>query len=49
MLSYGETGDRDIFSEFVFGPCFNKPNHHHWEEVSEKSSPDSVLPVLREN
>lgn len=23
---YGETGDRDIFSAFVFGPCFNRPN-----------------------
>lgn len=25
VLSYGDTGDRDIFSEFVFGPCFNRP------------------------
>lgn len=25
MLSYGETRDKDIFSEFRFGPCFDKP------------------------
>lgn len=25
VLSFGETGDRDIFSAFVFGPCFNRP------------------------
>lgn len=25
VLSYSETGDRDIFSVFVFGPCFNRP------------------------
>lgn len=24
VLSFGETGDRDIFSEFVFGPYFNR-------------------------
>lgn len=49
VLSFGETGDRDIFSAFIFGPCFNRPTHcHHGEEVSEKSSPNSVVPVLRE-
>lgn len=51
VLSYGETGDRDIFSAFVFGPCFDTHHHHrhHWEDASEKSSPNSVVPVLRED
>lgn len=47
VLSFGESRDKDIFSAFNFGPCFNRTNH--WEAVSEKSSPSSVVPVLRED
>lgn len=47
VLNYDEKGDRDIFSAFIFGPCFIKK--HHRKEVSERSSPSSAVPVLRED
>lgn len=46
VFRHGEAGDRDLFSTFMFCPCID--TYCHWEDLSEKSSPNSLVPVQRE-
>lgn len=49
LLSSSATGERDIFSEFIFGPRFNRRTSNTTGKRQQRTSPSNVVTVLMED